>query len=415
MAPCLEGDVVDHSPGKDSNYRWLVLALATMTHTFGVAMPTMCMPVLFKEISDDLGLSLLQVGAVWGAASLTGLFTGLMAGTLGDRFGVRRTLSAACILAGVAGAARGLSNGFETLTISALLFGFLYPAIPSNVHKSCSLWFGAKRLGLANGFVSMGMALGFTGASMVSATFLSPWLGGWRNVLFFYGILSLLVGIPWRFVRQADVEKRQLALDRSSGKSMRGALVHVARQRNVWLLGLAMLGLGGCIQGALGYLPLYLRGQGWPAATADRALATFHLASMIFAIPIAVLSDRSGRRKWFLQGSALLIGGGVAMLAFTPLVWLAVLMAGFSRDGFMAIFMTTVIESDGIGPAYAGAAVGYVMIFSSIGSLLSPLAGNSLAGIAPGLPFFLWALMGVLALALFALIREGKRGGLELA
>ena len=30
---------------------------------------------------------------------------------------------------------------------------------------------------------------------------------------------------------------------------------------------LALLGIGGCIQGTLGYLPLYLRGQGWAEAS----------------------------------------------------------------------------------------------------------------------------------------------------
>ena len=52
------------SPG--SNYKWYILALGTATHILVLAMPWMCMPVLFKEISDDLGLNLVQVGTVWG-------------------------------------------------------------------------------------------------------------------------------------------------------------------------------------------------------------------------------------------------------------------------------------------------------------------------------------------------------------
>ena len=46
-----------------SRYRWYVLGLAALTYTFAVAMPRMCMPVLFKEISIDLDLSLVQIGA----------------------------------------------------------------------------------------------------------------------------------------------------------------------------------------------------------------------------------------------------------------------------------------------------------------------------------------------------------------
>jgi len=45
--------MVHHDPG-------------ALTHTVAVAMPVMCMPVLFQEISEDLGLSLVQIGSIWG-------------------------------------------------------------------------------------------------------------------------------------------------------------------------------------------------------------------------------------------------------------------------------------------------------------------------------------------------------------
>ena len=52
---------------KQTSYKWYALALAALTHTFVVAIPTMAMPVLFKEISEDLGLSLVQIGAYLGS------------------------------------------------------------------------------------------------------------------------------------------------------------------------------------------------------------------------------------------------------------------------------------------------------------------------------------------------------------
>lgn len=44
------------------------------------------MPVLFKEISDDLGLSVAQIGTIWGLDPLAGVFIGLPGGLLADRF-----------------------------------------------------------------------------------------------------------------------------------------------------------------------------------------------------------------------------------------------------------------------------------------------------------------------------------------
>ena len=39
---------------KESPYRWYILILAALTNTLASAIPSMCLPVLFKEISNDL-------------------------------------------------------------------------------------------------------------------------------------------------------------------------------------------------------------------------------------------------------------------------------------------------------------------------------------------------------------------------
>ena len=100
---------------RDANYRWFVLALAGLTATLAIAMPSMAMPVLFSEMSEDLGLTLVQIGTIWGTVSLGGLFTALAGGAIGDRLGAKRTLAAGCLILGLTGALRGLSNSFLTL------------------------------------------------------------------------------------------------------------------------------------------------------------------------------------------------------------------------------------------------------------------------------------------------------------
>src|SRR5512136_1687913 len=101
-----------NSPHPETNYRWYVLSVAALTHTLAVAMPSMCLPVLFTEIARDLNLSLVQIGLIWGIGSLPGIITSLVGGVVGDRVGTRRTLSAVCLLVGAAGALRGTSGNF---------------------------------------------------------------------------------------------------------------------------------------------------------------------------------------------------------------------------------------------------------------------------------------------------------------
>ena len=391
----------------ETNYRWYVLILAALTNTLTMAIPVMCLPVLFEEISGELGLSLVQIGLIWGIGALPGIFTSLMAGAVGDRFGAKRILSVTCLLVGLAGALRGLSNDLVTLAATVFLFGLLAPVIPMNTLKTCSIWFSRRQLGLANGVISMGMALGFMVGSMISATLMSPWLGGWRNVLFFYGAIAMAISIPWYLSRSAPSD-RGVSAGETSPRSLRQSISHVIRLRNVRWLGLVLLGIGGCIEGTLGYLPLYLRGLGWPEAAADGALSTFHAVSMIFVVPIALWSDRLGSRKGVLMAAALMIITGVGLLSIVDgiMVWVAVSMAGLARDGFMAVFMTMVIETEGVGARYAGAAIGLVMMLSGLGRLIAPPLGNSLANIAPGLPFTFWAALATASFLGLYLLKE---------
>ena len=401
------------TPVQSDAYKWLVLTLAAFTFTLVVAIPQMSLPVLFDEISADIGLSLVQVGWIWGIGSAMGILVGLIGGPVGDRFGPRRTLTVACLLIGIAGAARGLSNSFAMLAFTVLITGFAQWSIPMNVHKTCGVWFSKAQLGMANGIVSVGMALGFLLGSLLAATVFSPLLGGWRNVLFVYGAVAILFGTFWWFSQE---KARAAGQQNNAAITLRKAIGHVVHLRNVWMLCIATAGVSGGVNGVLGYLPLYLRGLGWEPAIADSTLASFHAASMLCAIPIALLSDRVGSRRGILMAAALLISTGTGLLGFASgvLISAAVLIAGIARDGFMAITMTAVIEEKGVGARFAGSAVGLNISLMGIANVFAPPAGNWLAQFGSGIPFLFWASLVFLAFVVYFFLRKPVIGKREL-
>ena len=387
---------------QNDGYKWYILALVVLTNMLVVAMPAMGMSVLAKEISQDLSLNIVQVGIVWGIGSMPAIFTSLLGGSIGDKLGPKHVLVAGSLIAGLLGAARGFASSYHALLVVVIILGGLIPFVSMNGIKIVGQCFPSSQLGLANGLISMGMALGFLLGSMLSATVFSPFLGGWRNVLIFYGVAGALFFIPWAFVREIPLAHHK------SGQtlSLRVVIWKVVRNKNVWLLGLTFFGIGGAIQSILGYLPLYLRNIGWSPIHADGVLTAFHTASMIFVMPIALWSDRMKSRKGLLLLTALsvMLGTGLLSVADGNWVWAAVLMAGFVRDGFMAILLTMIIEADGVGPAYAGTALGFVMALSGIANTVAPPLGNSLAAISASTPFLFWAgwaLFGVICLSLF--------------
>lgn len=394
------------NPGASQSYRWYILALVVLTGMFVIAIPVMGVSVLANEIANDLNLNLVQVGVIWSVGALLGIVTSLLGGAIGDRVGPRRVLVVGALLAGLLGAARGLVDGFWPLTILMLLLGGVFPVVLTNVIKVLGQWFPPQQLGFANGAQAMSMALGFMIGSLLSATTFSPLLGGWRNVLLVYGLIGATFSIPWFFTRTN-------AAHESAGGSLSvgQALRHVMGLKNVWLLGLGLLGVSGAVQGALGYLPLYLRGQGWPPIQADGALSAFHTISMILVIPIALWSDRLRSRKPLLLITSLMIASGFGLLGFVSgaLVWAAVLLSGSVRDAFMAIFFTTTMETEKVGALYAGTAVGFTMALSNIGNFIAPPVGNSLAGLWSGAPFAFWALLAVFGVICLSFVKETVR------
>jgi NNP family nitrate/nitrite transporter-like MFS transporter len=364
------------------------------------------MTVLFKEISDDLGLSLVEIGVVWGIPPLAGLFIVLLGGLLVDRYGAKRVISIACLLAGLAGALRGISVDFASLALTTFFFGLSTGIIPSSVFKTTATWFSGRQLVLANGIASAGMGFGFTVGAMISATIMSPLLGGWENVLFLYGAISIILGLLWLLtVREPEWVGSAGA---EGSVPLRQAVARVFPIKAVWLLGLTLLGYTGCVQGMIGYLPLYLRESGWTVASADGTLATFNGVSTLGTIPLALLANRLGLRKVILFPVLLITIAGIALLPVVDnvMVWVLMIVVGLARDGFMAICLTMSTETVGVGAVYAGTALGLVLTLSQLGSAISPPLGNSLAEANSGFPFFLWAAFGLLALVAFCFVRE---------
>lgn len=390
-----------------SNYRWYILALTAISGTFVAAIPFSCMPVLFEEISQDLGLNLVQIGTIWGITSLAGVFISLIGGLLSDRFGMKSVLTISCLLVGITGALRGLSDSFFTLTLTVFLNGIARTIVPINLTKTIGIWFRGRNLGMANGIASAGMGLGLMLGPMVSATVLSPLLGSWRNVMFFYGAISIAVALLWfLFGREPGVSDPAASL---SGKvTFKEAVSKLIKVKNVWFIALTLMFRMACIIGMTGYLPLYLRGQGWASASADNTLAAFYAASTLSTIPMSLLSDRLGLRKAILLPALVVTTISLVLLPVVEGTTIIILMilSGIFMDSFMAIIIAQLLETEGVRSLYSGTALGIVFTISQIGGIISPPLGNSLASISPGLPFIFWSALSATSLVTLAFAEE---------
>ena len=388
--------------------KWYVVGLGTCTLMLVPSLSEMCMAVLFKEISAELDLNLVEIGLIWGITPFASLLILFIGGLLADRYGARRTIIITCFLVGIFGALRGTAWNFISLTVFAFMVGMSTSITIVAAMKVATTWFSGKKLGVANGILATGMGLGFTVASMISATVLSPLLGGWRHVLFFYGAISIIVSLVWCFTVKEIGQDNSIKTD--GAMSFRRSISHVIHIRAVWFLGLTLFGIVGCFRGMLGYLSLYLQNSGWTSTSADGTVAAITGIGTLGSIPITLLAARIGSIKKIMFPYLVVVISGVALLSLIngPAIWIIILLVGVGRDGMMALCMTMSTETEGIGKEYSGAALGFMQSIGRIGPFISPPLGNSLASISPGAPFLLWSAFAFMALMSSFFIRRKR-------
>jgi MFS family permease len=375
------------------------MALTMLTYALIAGANRLCMPVLFKQISVELNLSLVAVGTIWGMDPLAGVFIGLPGGLLADRFGVKRTMVVVCILAGVFASLRGLSVNFLTMAIAMFLFGLTAAATPSILPKVTAEWFSGRHLGLANALLNVAWSIGAITATIFSATVFAPLLGGWRQVMFLYGIPAIALGLLWLFTGR-DPDKSELPEMAISKVPFRKALSHVVRIKEVWIIGLVTLTNWGASTGFIGYLPLYLRNIGWTPASADSAITVVNGAFAIGAIPMVLLAEKLK----VIKGMSLFsICALVVTLASLPFlkgagVLLILIFGGLGRSGLGSLVNVILLETKGVGSTYGGTAIGLSSTISMVGAFLAPPLGNSFASISQGSPFIFWACLAALGI-----------------
>lgn len=371
--------------------------------------PTTGLSAMFSEVADSLDLDLVEIGVIWGVGSGMAIFTAVLGGAFIDAFGTRRTLVALCLLTGIAGGLRGFAFDFWSLFFSSLLFGMVQPILPMNFVKLNREWFASRQLGFASGVMAAGFATGLMLGSRLSATVLSPLLGGWRAVLIFLGICAIALALVWALVHP-PTERR--ASSRVDLRQVLGNLRHVARFRELWVISLAVFGVLGLMRGLVGYVPTYLREIGWGAVEADSAITVFFFCSLVSVVPLSHLSDRLGNRRIVMAfGTAMMTIGAILMYLVGDNFWgvmLAMALAGFTFDSFMALKGASMTEIEGLEIALVGSALGFGGVLQNIGSTITPPLGNSLTAFALNTPFLLWAASGVFATVILLSYRKRK-------
>jgi predicted MFS family arabinose efflux permease len=385
-----------------------ILFLSALSIALFIAVPMSSMPVLFKEISQDLSLNSVQIGIIWGVLSFGGIIMSLIGGIVCDRLGYKRSIVILGLLCGFTGAARGLSNGFPSLLLTTLIWGIISSALAPTFTMICSVCASRQRQGFAQGLLVTGGALGLAAGSMISSTVLSPLLGGWRNVFFMFGGVTILVSLYWLIkIRIPSGPKHDIG---DKQVSFRKAMSSLLRSKPLWILSISFMAYQGCTMGMQGYIAYFLEDSGWSVLAASGVLSLYCLIGAIFAVPGTLLSDRIGSRKNILYWAffTAVIGVGLISVMHNGYVWVLIAVAGLFGFVTNALFITMCIEILYKESSYVGTGVGWLLCISNVGRSIAPPIGNSFADISSNIswPFVFWALLGTAGAVVLIFVKE---------
>jgi MFS family permease len=237
------------------------------------------LPFFYDFFVQDLGWTRQQVTSGNALSKVVvGPVFGFLAGSIIDRFGVRRLMLAGIVMAGLA--LVGLA-GVTTLA-GFYLFYFLNALgyvcggpLPAQV--LLTRWFSDAR-GRAMGVAYLGIGIG--GALVPILAHALAVSFGWRGALRYLGVLMILVAFPPAFFVR---EPPRLQTTDDPGHPA-AALGPIFRRRAFWLLGVGSMTSIGAIGGTTQNLKLYL--------SLDRHLSQAEIAGILSLILIGSLVGR---------------------------------------------------------------------------------------------------------------------------
>ena len=154
-----------------------------------------CISAAAPFMMQDLGLSVLEMSAVFSAFTLSYSLFEVPSGWLGDVIGPRRVLMRIVVWWSVFTMATGIVQGFRSLMVVRFLFGAGEAGACPNLARSLSRWFPRRERGRANGVMLLGSRFGGMLSAPIALFCIGQW--GWRLTFVLFGGIGIIWAVAW--------------------------------------------------------------------------------------------------------------------------------------------------------------------------------------------------------------------------
>jgi len=375
---------------------------------------------LLTEITRGTGWSLGQAGNLMGLFNLaTGICTFFTASMV-DRFGAQKTAEISLLFAvagGFMAAAGGTSYYMHCLgrILSGAGFGIMFP-VPGTIISE--MYEGEK----ATRMLGIRTTVDFTGCSLsyyITIPVCSL-LGSWQYAFAVWGIAAILPLIAMVLLRKAGAGKpgKTEKSIQASGQQEEASWRIALRQKWLWLMAAAMLGINIPLYGFSTYLPAYLETvRGLSVSEASAVTGLIQMAGIFSGTMAGMITEFFGRRKVLSFGALLgILFGGVCVLFFQwlPVISMGTFLIGFSVGAYMIYYST--VPADILGNRYPGVYAASISLVLGGGTIFTALIPEVFQfvldqGMGIRTALFVFMLPAAVSLVPAAMIKEtGPRG-----
>lgn len=390
-----------HRHGEDP-YRWRVLAILGFLF-FMTNFAEFQLAGVGGALSSALHLDPMRFALCLFAPFLVNFAFGIPVGMLADRFGTRAVGSVLLLVSCVGVIGRAFAaTAFMSLFGWTLLLGFAMTFVNTLGPKILGTWFEPRHMPLAMGVYIASAALGI-GIGEATAPLFASLAGvftlGW--VLFALATVWFLIAFRAKPSGQPDPPAQRVL----------EFLGTAARNRHVWITGIAALFFFAAVIGTSGDLPGALV-QMRRASPVEAGLLGIPLglgAALGCSIMPMILRRMPVIRVWL--GTAIVMGAALLLLAlavpFGPMTWACVIVSSFLTNGMLPLTLPVPIMLREIGTTYGGSAGGIVSLLQTGGGFFIPTFVIALiAGASPKMTFSVILALYLISAALVLILPE---------
>ena len=360
-----------NEPYKVPRNRWLVIGPLTLvlSATFAV---NLILGLLLPDISEDLDLSPSQQGWLGSSALITILVLGVPVSSWCSKYRPWRVISIAGLsVAGFVFLQAQVPN-FGALLVGRVGLGFASTVSQASRALLVRQWSSQQQVIGTNGFMA-GIADTFLGLALLITPFIMIWTDGWRDTLYVWAAICLVIALAWIFLGR----ERVTADYRESLSGQSGTPLNVIfKYRELQVLGLGTAGFITTMSAFSVFWPTLAEEKlGIEKVVIGVAFGMMFFVAAPAEVLVALLPQVARRRFIVLAVCALASSSAHLGLVFTssiPAVLALFVVIGASIS-FFPVMTTMVFHLPNIRPREVAVGVSFIYTLASLGSAVGPL------------------------------------------